>query len=131
MRNRKKIANTGIFRIKLDASTLVEVLVAVAVCMLIFSISMTIILKVDRENSLHQKLTADLIHQQLKEELQHETLKQTEDTLTISGLTICLNIEPVDSIAGVWEISNRIYSRNGTPLSVKRYFVYSNTVADE
>ena len=112
---------------RLKASSLVEVLVAMAVCMLVFSLSMMILLKTDRENNTRLKLEADLV----QENLNQGVLALGEDTIRSGGLIISRSVEEYSGNALLWQITYRIHSKNGTPLSVKKILVTAKTETDE
>lgn len=112
---------------RFKASSLVEVLVAVAVCMLVFSLSMMILLKTDRENNSRLKLEADLV----QENLNQEVLSLGEDTIRSGGLVISRSIEEYSGNALLWQVTYRVHSKNGTPLAVKKILVSAKTEMDE
>lgn len=126
--HKKKCIERRLLKTRLKASSLVEVLVAVAVCMLVFSVSMMILLKVDRENNVHLRLKADLIQQQLEITIKKDPITAPKDTIILEGLVIYRNVEQNDSLSGIWTVTHRIFSKNGTPLSVKKYLTRNITI---
>lgn len=107
---------------KVKASTLVEVLVAIAVCMIVFTLAMTILLKADQESNSLLKLKAGLAYPELVEQLD-ESIEIGTDTLYLNGLVIARTVEPVDSLTDVMAVTFHAYDNNKIPLSVKRVLI--------
>lgn len=113
-----------IIRRQLESSSLVEVLVAIAVCMIVFSLAMAILLKVDRENNIRLKLKGDFLLEKLVKELPADPIPGV-DTLKIDGVIICRSILPANRMTDVLEITHQVFSNNGTPLSVTKFLIHT------
>ena len=122
---------TQFIKRKCRASSLVEVLVAIVVCMIVFTLSMTILLKADQGSNPIIKLRANFIYshnrEQLLENIDHLT---GMDTLTIDGINICRTVEPVDSLTNVLGVTFRVFDKNQIPLFVDKVLISNNLNED-
>ena len=109
---------------RLKASSLVEVLVAIVVCMIVFTLTMSILLKVDTESNPIMKLKADYIFSKNKELLLENIAQISEtDTLIINDIRICRFAEPVDSLPNVLSVTFRVFDKNNTPMSIHKVLI--------
>lgn len=101
-------------REKLHASSIVEVIVALAICMIIFGISMSVIVNSQRSNNIRLKQKAQFI----LSTIDANTLKQ-DSSLENGSLRLEANIQKNDTIPGVSRISYSVFDNAGHKLGMK------------
>lgn len=133
MKNNKIIFSKRIRTVitkRLNGQSLVEVLVAIAVCMIVFSLSVTILLKVEKEDNSLLRLKADVLQKKLHRELD-TNIETSEDTIYLDRLVIYRKVQLISDMPGVFAVQYRAFSNSGTPLSVRNLLVSSKEHADE
>ena len=99
---------------------MVEVMVALVVCMIIFSLSLGILLKLEKDYSTFLKLKSDLIHKNGIPELNEDFFN---DTVIVKGLKIHKTISAYENAPGVGHVTIEVFSKNGVPLSAKQLLI--------
>jgi type II secretory pathway pseudopilin PulG len=99
---------------KLRASSIVEVIVALAICMILFAISMSVIVNSQRSNNIRLKQKAQFI----LSTIDANTLKQ-DSNLENGSLRLEATIQKNDTIAGVSRITYSIFDNAGHRIGMK------------
>lgn len=99
---------------KFRASSIVEVIVALAICMVIFGISISVIVNSQRSNNIRLKQKAQFI----LSTIDANTLKQ-DSSLENGSLRLEATIQKNDTIPGVSRISYSIFDNAGHKLGMK------------
>lgn len=117
-----KIKSRKLF-LKFKGSSLVEVLVAIAICMTIFSIALAILLKANQENSTRLKLQANLFQEELITKVRLNGIEENTDFVEQEGLIVQFEYTDREDYANMKQVTIRILSKNGTPLAIKTLIV--------
>ncbi len=112
---------------KIKGSTLVEVLMAILVCLIVFSLAQSILLKMEKDYNTRLKLKADMYYNPTQ--YQNELIPGTE-TFQTNGLKIKRSVSAYDELDNINIESVLITSKDGKPLSIKQRLIPQNTNAN-
>jgi len=103
---------------KITGSTIVEVLVALTICMIIFSISLSIISKSQKNSNVRLKQKASLLLSNITENNLDEYRNFDSHEFTLS-----VDTEKNDSIKGICKVTLSVYDSEGKVLGKKIFLV--------
>lgn len=112
-------------RRKLRASSIVEVIVALAICMIIFMISMSVIINSQRSNNIRLKQKA-----QFRLSTIDVNNLQQDTTFENGSLRLESSIQINDTIPGVSSISYSVYDNAGHKIGMKVIWFATNKLSD-
>ena len=104
---------------KLMSSTLVEVLVAVAICLIVFTMALNILIKSESENNTRLTLKAELAQERIISFIK-ETSNLESDTINIDGMVVSTEIISHDEFPGLYCLTCKVFTKNMKPLAVKQ-----------
>ena len=109
---------------KLHASSIVEVIVALAICLIIFMISMSVILNSQRSNNIRLKQKAQFVLSAIDANNLPENASFDKGSLQLEK-----NIQENDTIPGVSVISYSIYDNAGHKLAMKVFWLATENLS--
>ena len=112
---------------KIKGSTLVEVLIAILVCLIVFSLAQSILLKMEKDYNTRLRLKADMYYNPTQ--YQNKLIPGTE-TFQTNALKIKRSVSAYDELDNINIESVLITSKDGKPLSIKQRLIPQNTNAN-
>jgi len=112
-------------RKKFRASSIIEVIVALAICMIIFVIATSVIVNSQRSNNIRLKQKAQFI----LSTIEATTLTQ-DSTLDNGSLRIEKTVQKNDTIEGVSKISYSVLDNAGHRLGMKLIWLATEEISD-
>jgi hypothetical protein len=109
---------------KFRASSIIEVIVALAICMIIFGISMSVIVNSQRSNNIRLKQKAQFILSMVD----LNTLKQ-DSSLENGSLRLEATIQKNDTIPGVSKISYSVFDNVGHLIGMKVVWIATDKLS--
>lgn len=109
----------GFIRYKLKGSTLIEVLIAFAICVVIFSMSLHIILKSGTSDNTEMRLRANIIASSQIGIMSPEEQGTIIDSTSFTNLIVVSIIQPIDSIPGLYDAEVKVLSKKKAILARK------------
>jgi type II secretory pathway pseudopilin PulG len=107
------------------ASSIIEVIVALAICMIIFGIAMSVIVKSQQSNNIRLKQKAQFI----LTTIDTDTLKQSSG-LENGSLSLEAIVHKNDTIPGVSIISYSVFDNTGHKLGMKVIWLATDKLSD-
>lgn len=99
----------------LKGSTMVEVLMAILVCLIIFSLSLSILLNIEKNHNTRLKLKADLLY----ELTNNDNAPSISETRITNGLNVSTTYTPYNDSRELYIKSVVISTKSGKRLSEK------------
>ena len=99
----------------LKGSTMVEVLMAILVCLIIFSLSLSILLNIEKNHNTRLKLKADLLY----ELTNNDTAPSISETRETNGFNVRTTYTPYNDSRELYIKSVVISTKSGKRLSEK------------
>jgi len=112
-------------RTKLRASSIVEVIVALAICMIIFMISMSVIVNSQRSNNIRLKQKAQFILSVVNGNIQQE-----DTTFDNGSLRLETTFQKNDTISGVSKVSYLVFDNSSHLLGMKVIWVATDSLSN-
>lgn len=112
-------------RTKLMASSIVEVIVALAICMIIFMISMSVIVNSQRSNNIRLKQKAQFILSVINGNIQEK-----DTTFDNGSLRLKTTVQKNDTISGVSSVSYSVFDNSNHVLGMKVIWVATDKLPD-
>ncbi|TKG88105.1 hypothetical protein EYV94_27615 [Puteibacter caeruleilacunae] len=110
-------------KVRLKGSTLVEILVAVAICMIIFTMALNILLKADREDNATLKLNAQLAKEVFVDRLKKSNLELGVDTIPLKAVMVIQSVEESQQFRDVLEVTLQFRSKHNKPLLIEKLLI--------
>jgi len=111
-------------RTKLRASSIVEVIVALAICMIIFMISMSVIVNSQRSNNIRLKQKAQFILSVINGNIQEK-----DTTFDNESLRLKTTVQKNDTISGVSKVNYSVFDNSGHLLGMKVIWVATDILS--
>jgi hypothetical protein len=108
------------FRTKIRSSSIIEVVVALSICMIIFFISMTVILNCRKSNDIRLRQEAQLILSTF-----NENLIQNDSVFVSKKFFLETIIHECDTIPGIYQINFCIFNLANQKLGMKTIWTTS------
>lgn len=112
-------------RTKLRASSIVEVIVALAICMIIFMISMSVIVNSQRSNNIRLKQKAQFILSEINGNIQEK-----DTTFDNGSLRLQTTIQKNDTISEVSKVNYSVFDNSGHLLGMKVIWVATDQLSN-
>lgn len=109
---------------KLRASSIVEVIVALAICMILFMISMSVIVNSQRSNNIRLKQKAQFVLSAINGNIQEK-----DTTFDNESLRLKTTVQKNDTISGVSKVSYSVFDNSGHLLGMKVIWVATDILS--
>lgn len=112
-------------RTKLRASSIVEVTVALAICMIIFMISMSVIVNSQRSNNIRLKQKAQFVLSVINGNIQEK-----DTTFDNESLRLITTVQKNDTISGVSRVNYSVFDNSNHLIGMKVIWVATDILSN-